>query len=67
MFLLFDILALNGKTNLGMYNLRDRLGIIGHKVVDVFRDHLAKTNMDPARLPFFIAGKISFVICRNLI
>jgi hypothetical protein len=60
MFLIFDILALNGKTNLGAYGLLDRLSIITKQVVEVFRAACKVCNMkdDSSRLQFSLAGKI---------
>lgn len=59
MFLIFDILALNGQTNLGMYNLSERLGIIGKKVVTVFRDAIKEKGKEYAmKLQFTLSGKV---------
>jgi hypothetical protein len=60
MYLIFDILALNGQTNVGMYNLSERLGIIGKKVVTVFRDAIKERGKDYfMKLQFTLSGKIS--------
>lgn len=61
MFLLFDILALNGKANLGAHGLLDRLGIITKQVVETFRSACKACNMkdDSSRLQFSLAGKVS--------
>jgi mRNA guanylyltransferase len=59
MFLIFDILALNGQTNIGMYNLSERLSIIGKKVVTVFRDAIKEKGKDYfMKLQFTLSGKI---------
>eukprot|EP00026_Physarum_polycephalum_P003620 Phypoly_transcript_03633.p1 GENE.Phypoly_transcript_03633~~Phypoly_transcript_03633.p1 ORF type:complete len:692 (+),score=105.06 Phypoly_transcript_03633:141-2216(+) len=59
MYLIFDILAINGQTNVGMYNLSERLGIIGKKVVTVFRDAVKERGKDYfMKLQFTLSGKI---------
>jgi mRNA guanylyltransferase len=60
MYLIFDILALNGQTNIGMYNLSERLGIVGKKVVSVFRDSVHERGGKDyyLKLQFTITGKI---------
>lgn len=59
MYLIFDILALNGQMSIGTYNLSERLGIIGKKVVTVFRDTVKERGKDYAgKLQFTLSGKI---------
>ena len=60
MYLIFDILALNGQTNVGMYNLSERLSLIGKKVVTVFRDAVKSHGKDYfMKLQFTLSGKVS--------
>lgn len=60
MYLIFDILALNGQTSIGTYSLSERLGIIGKKVVTVFRDAVKERGKDYAmKLQFTLSGKVS--------
>jgi len=59
MYWIFDVLALNGQTNIGMYNLPERLGVIGKKVVTVFRDAVKEKGKEYAmKLQFTLSGKI---------
>jgi hypothetical protein len=60
MYLIFDILALNGMTNVGMYNLSERLALVGKKVVTVFREAIKDRGKDYfSKLQFTLSGKIS--------